>query len=609
MIKKNKLFGFFIVLLLIVSIVNFGFSSRLVYGFGDGGDDGTGDGTGTDGGDDGMGDGTDQGDDGMGDGTDQGDDGMGDGTDMGVDDAPADDSADESVTEDTDDTDGGEVVILNSAPTLSGLPDLSVNEDNSLINAFDLDNFASDLEGDVLSYSVDSNPNVQVTINSNNEVSFVPVQNFNGIIIITFTVSDNEFIASDSMILTVNPINDNPVLNIPDVSFNEDTSFNLNLNNYVSDLDISTNNDRISWTVSGNNLINVVISPTNVATFTPAQNFNGQETMIFTATDLAGASAVDSVRVTVNPINDNPILNLLGLSFVLSGDGRNEAQVNLDNFASDVDIATNNDRLSYSSEQNPRFNVNIQNNLARIRALNAAFTNGMGTLFDGIIFNRVTERIRFTATDLAGASDSDEVTIVIGNAPHAIISYNTLNVMEGQQFELSAERSFDLDGQIVSYLWDLGDGTTSTAVKLKHSYDNDGKFTVRLTVTDNDGLTDSQSITFNSGIELTKQHKFAMATKISDYNVYSPGDEYENFIKLRNIGNLKERGIEVKLVVPSLNVYEVLATNLNLDPYQVKWVDVKFKIPEDAVKGEHLARIVMEGKNYDTAGYMTFLVE
>src|SRR3989338_7857019 len=212
MIKKNKLFGFFIVLLLIVSIVNFGFSSRLVYGFGDGGDDGTGDGTGTDGGDDGMGD-----------GTDQGDDGMGDGTDMGVDDAPADDSADESVTEDTDDTDGGEVVILNSAPTLSGLPDLSVNEDNSLINAFDLDNFASDLEGDVLSYSVDSNPNVQVTINSNNEVSFVPVQNFNGIIIITFTVSDNEFIASDSMILTVNPINDNPVLNIPDVSFNEDT--------------------------------------------------------------------------------------------------------------------------------------------------------------------------------------------------------------------------------------------------------------------------------------------------------------------------------------------------------------------------------------------------
>lgn len=58
--------------------------------------------------------------------------------------------------------------------------------------------------------------------------------------------------------------------------------------------------------------------------------------------------------------------------------------------------------------------------------------------------------------------------------------------------------SSDPDGTITNYLWDFGDGTTqpggSTAA---HTYTNPGQYTVKLTVTDNSGLTGSAQQTVN----------------------------------------------------------------------------------------------------------------
>ncbi|NIM11614.1 MAG: PKD domain-containing protein, partial [Candidatus Aminicenantes bacterium] len=49
------------------------------------------------------------------------------------------------------------------------------------------------------------------------------------------------------------------------------------------------------------------------------------------------------------------------------------------------------------------------------------------------------------------------------------------------------------DGTIVSWLWDFGDGNTSTEQNPTHTYAADGTYTVTLTVTDDDSLTDSVS--------------------------------------------------------------------------------------------------------------------
>jgi PKD repeat protein len=65
-------------------------------------------------------------------------------------------------------------------------------------------------------------------------------------------------------------------------------------------------------------------------------------------------------------------------------------------------------------------------------------------------------------------------------------------------------KSFDTQGgSIASYLWNFGDGSTSTAQNPSHNYLAFGNYTVSLTVTDNGNLqntfTDVLVVTLNTG--------------------------------------------------------------------------------------------------------------
>jgi len=61
---------------------------------------------------------------------------------------------------------------------------------------------------------------------------------------------------------------------------------------------------------------------------------------------------------------------------------------------------------------------------------------------------------------------------------------STLYYDAGEDITFDASWSFDLDGEIVSYKWDFGDGSISTEKKVSHSYSEKGIYRVTLTIED-----------------------------------------------------------------------------------------------------------------------------
>ena len=97
------------------------------------------------------------------------------------------------------------------------------------------------------------------------------------------------------------------------------------------------------------------------------------------------------------------------------------------------------------------------------------------------------------------------ITDDCGAINHTSKNINVLNVEPIANFSISPQlpndlqniifndTSKDLDGIIVDWSWDFGDGNTSNLSDLRHQYSNNGFYTVILNVTDDDGAISSIS--------------------------------------------------------------------------------------------------------------------
>ena len=79
-------------------------------------------------------------------------------------------------------------------------------------------------------------------------------------------------------------------------------------------------------------------------------------------------------------------------------------------------------------------------------------------------------------------------------APHADIQVNANHGIAPFEVILDAGLSSDSDGNIVQYSWQFGEGSTATGVTTSHIYDTPGTYTVTLTVTDNVGASDTETL-------------------------------------------------------------------------------------------------------------------
>ncbi|MES9969780.1 MAG: PKD domain-containing protein [Candidatus Thiodiazotropha sp.] len=103
------------------------------------------------------------------------------------------------------------------------------------------------------------------------------------------------------------------------------------------------------------------------------------------------------------------------------------------------------------------------------------------------------------AMTACGGSSSSVTTDAEGSnqSPTAVISADPTSGVISLQVNLDARQSKD-DGGVVSYEWDFGDGSTSQLPNTSHIYNIVGSYVITLTVTDQEGESDTASTTVHA---------------------------------------------------------------------------------------------------------------
>ncbi|WP_028986261.1 S8 family serine peptidase [Thermicanus aegyptius] len=118
-------------------------------------------------------------------------------------------------------------------------------------------------------------------------------------------------------------------------------------------------------------------------------------------------------------------------------------------------------------------NLNVEGAVIVVKAVDAA---------GNVVEAEATGKLYVTA---GGGGDEPE-----NQAPIAVIRAIS-STKQNKPTTFDASQSRDVDGTIVSYSWDFGDGGTAGGANVSHRFTAPGTYTVTLTVTDNDGATDT----------------------------------------------------------------------------------------------------------------------
>ncbi|RMG20288.1 MAG: T9SS C-terminal target domain-containing protein [Methanobacteriota archaeon] len=211
---------------------------------------------------------------------------------------------------------GIHVIVPNSLPTvISPIPDVTMTEDaDSTQIAGNLNLVFRDVDGDTLTYTVSSSDsNLSVWLAGDTTVWVLPAPNYYGQADIYVTANDGDGgQVTDTVLITVTPINDPPVIvNLPDsLVFSNDSTVELNMSLYVEDID--TPDSLLFWIFqAGNDSLRILYNDTTQTLILSAPGFTGQTMLYCRVVDDSAAFDEDSIWVQVTyPMGTDQLTDL-----------------------------------------------------------------------------------------------------------------------------------------------------------------------------------------------------------------------------------------------------------------------------------------------------------
>ncbi len=339
----------------------------------------------------------------------------------------------------------------NDAPVLvQALADVSSDEDAAISVAIPVDAF-SDIDGDALA--------LEATLSDGSDLpswlSFdgatftgIPPQDFNGSLNLTLIASDGELTAQDSFTLTIDPVNDAPVIAqaLVDVSTLEDEAISIAV---PADTFADIDGDALTLSATlldGAELPDWLSFDGKAFTGFPPRDFNGTLYLSVTASD-GDQTAMDTFALTIDPVNDAPILTQALVDAVSLEDTAISVAVPQDAFADiDGDALTLVANLSDGSDLPSWLSFD-----------GTAFTGTPPQDFNGAI------ELEITASDgLLTISDTFTLTIdPVNDAPTLVQALGDVVSAEdtGISISIPADAFADLDGDVLTVSAGLADGS------------------------------------------------------------------------------------------------------------------------------------------------------
>ncbi len=292
---------------------------------------------------------------------------------------------------------------------------------------------------------VDPNSDRNGTVSlSGGRVIYTPPTGFSGLDTFTFLVTDNgtsrgtpdPLITTGTVTFSLTDRNDPPTANPDTMVVDEDGSILQPASFFLANDRTGTNRDEAGQTLTFTSIetdVNtrgtVVLNAGNV-TYTPPVNFTGTDVFFYNITDngLNGTgsdvrTARGTVTVTVNSINDRPTITT-SLGTVSVSEDAVDRTIDLNAFFGDVDIATANDRLTYTVQSNSRSSL-----------VNPTINASTGVLnLDFLSDQNGSTTIVIRATDLAGAFIDNTLTVnvaAVPDSPRLVGNIPDQNIQEG----------------------------------------------------------------------------------------------------------------------------------------------------------------------------------